>query len=81
MADLRGGTMVKAIDGAKSLRTLVVDDQSFVRSAIVNSLNRSGVGEVLEAADGDEAMAILEDSSIKLDLVFCDLQMPGRDGI
>lgn len=73
--------MVKAIDGAKSLRTLVVDDQSFVRSAIVNSLNRSGVGEVLEAADGDEALAILEDSSIKLDLVFCDLQMPGRDGI
>ena len=73
--------MAEAQSGAENLRALVVDDQSFVRSAIAHSLSRLGVGEVLQASDGDEALAFLEDSAKPVNLVFCDLHMPGRDGI
>jgi CheY-like chemotaxis protein len=32
---------------------------------------------VVEAANGDEALSVLEHSDLKIDLVFSDLEMPG----
>ena len=73
--------MAKAPATLENLRVLIVDDQSFVRSTISSTLARSGVGTILEASDGDQALKILEEKSTSVDLVFCDLQMPGRDGV
>lgn len=63
------------------MRVLVVDDQPFVRKTIAFMLTQAGVGQIREAADGHEALALLSDRSLPFDIIFCDLQMPGRDGI
>ncbi|MBT5860347.1 MAG: EAL domain-containing response regulator [Alphaproteobacteria bacterium] len=73
--------MSDAREFLEHLRVLIVDDQPFVRSSIANTLGRLGVGDVVMTADGDQALEVLKDDAKSVDLVFCDLQMPGRDGI
>ena len=62
-------------------RVLVIDDQPFVRRSLVHILANLGAEEIAEAGDGDEALEILAAAAPAIDTVFCDLQMPGRDGI
>jgi two-component system, cell cycle response regulator len=61
---------------------LVVDDSAVARTAVRRVLMRSGLfEEVLLAADGAEALAVLGgEEAGRLDLVLCDLMMPGIDG-
>jgi EAL domain-containing protein (putative c-di-GMP-specific phosphodiesterase class I)/CheY-like chemotaxis protein len=73
----KGGT---AQLGVSHRRVLVVDDNAFVRISIRNVLLDAGADYVEEARDGDEALAKVS-SELPFDLIFCDLQMPGRDGI
>ncbi|HYO39261.1 MAG TPA: response regulator transcription factor [Nocardioidaceae bacterium] len=62
------------------VRTAVVDDQTLVRQGIRSLLALTDeVDVVAEAADGDEALAVLDRSDI--DVLLLDLRMPGRDGI
>ncbi len=63
------------------IRALVADDQPFVRHTIVRFLTKLGVKEVLEAEDGVQTLSAIEESDGPIDIIFCDLQMPGRDGI
>ena len=59
---------------------LVVEDEVLTRVAIAEELRGQGLA-VREAANADEAIAILETDS-PIDLVFTDMQMPGSmDGI
>jgi len=59
-------------------RVLIADDDSEVRLGAVELL--AGVGlEVLEAACGDDALAILGSESLHLALL--DFHMPDRDGL
>jgi EAL domain-containing protein (putative c-di-GMP-specific phosphodiesterase class I)/FixJ family two-component response regulator len=60
---------------------LVVDDEPFIRSLSVKLLKELGCEYVLGAADGREAVAILQNPDNKIDLVVCDLMMPDMDGI
>jgi len=62
-------------------RALVVDDHKFIRFTLKNTLSKLGVTHVDEAEDGDAALARLNASAAPFDIIFCDLQMPGRDGI
>lgn len=59
-------------------RILVVDDQRDMRQSVRRVLSRMG-HEVVEAADGREALAALATPAI--DLVVTDLNMPEMDGI
>ncbi|MBK1783333.1 response regulator [Prauserella cavernicola] len=62
------------------IRVCVVDDQTIVRHGIRGLLELSPeVTVVGEAADGDEALAVIERTPI--DVLLLDLRMPGRDGI
>lgn len=62
------------------VRVLVVDDQTLVRQGIRSLLALSDEVQVLgEAADGDEALALL--AELEVDVLLLDLRMPGRDGI
>lgn len=62
------------------IRVCVVDDQTIVRHGIRSLLELSPeVTVVGEAGDGDEALAVIEESPP--DVVLLDLRMPGRDGI
>lgn len=59
---------------------LVVEDHEFQRRTIRQILSNLGVGSVLEAADGQAALAILDELHDG-DVLVCDLDMPGMDGV
>ncbi len=63
-----------------SLNVLVVDDSAVIRSVVKKSISMSGmdVREIHEAANGQEALKVLEDQWI--DIVFADLNMPVMSG-
>ena len=62
----------------EKLKILVVDDESRMRKLVGDFLKKKGY-EVIEAADGEEALDIFfEDKSISL--IICDVMMPKIDG-
>jgi DNA-binding NtrC family response regulator len=64
----------------KTLRILRVEDDDNIRFNAVEALTDAGF-EVLEAEDGDKAMALIQDPD-SVDLVFTDVTMPGKwDGV
>lgn len=61
------------------MKVLVVDDEADVRALVGSALGYAqGDVEVLEAGDGDEALAVARAQAP--DIVVLDLMMPGRDG-
>jgi len=59
---------------------LIVDDSGTMRNVIKKVLRLSGIsfGNCLEAANGQEAMAVLENNWV--DLILSDINMPVMDG-
>ena len=62
------------------LRALIVDDEPLARRELRRLLAAHPVTVVGEAADADEAEALLTDADTLPDVVFLDIQMPGRTG-
>jgi CheY-like chemotaxis protein len=61
---------------------LVVEDHDFQRQTMLQILANLGADRLLEAADGAGALARLDDGSGEApDVVLCDLDMPGIDGV
>jgi PAS domain S-box-containing protein len=60
-----------------SLRLLIVDDEASIRRAVCRFMRRRG-HEVVEAADGEEALLLLDDPGF--DFILTDLRMPGMQG-
>ena len=64
-----------------ALVVLVVDDEPLVRMTAVDELEEAGF-HVLEAANADVALAMLEARSDKVQVLFTDVNMPGSmDGM
>jgi two-component system LytT family response regulator len=62
------------------LRVVIVDDEPLAREGVRVRLQRAGgVAIVGECGDGDQAITVIRDT--KPDVVFLDIQMPGRTGI
>jgi two-component system LytT family response regulator len=62
------------------LRVLVVDDEALARVRLRERLAQEDpAAEVREARDGDAAVGMIRDW--RPDVVFLDVQMPGRDGL
>jgi DNA-binding LytR/AlgR family response regulator len=62
------------------LRALVADDEEPARAELVYLLGQDPrIGSIQTASNGPEALMLLERS--ELDVVFCDIKMPGLDGI
>ena len=59
---------------------LVVEDHDFQRRTALMLLRRLGVVTLLEASDGAAALSLLERVSPP-DVIICDLDMPGMDGV
>lgn len=59
-------------------RILVADDEALIRSSLREILEYEGY-EVDEAADGLQAWEMLQKNAF--DAVFCDIKMPGLDGV
>ena len=60
-----------------ALRVLVADDDSLMRTLMSVSLSASA--EIVEAADGDEALATIQQH--EFDVLLLDWDMPGKTGI
>ncbi len=63
------------------LSFLVIEDHEFQRNLLVRLLQALGASGVQAAADGHAGLAILQDAARPVDIVICDLQMPGMDGM
>ncbi len=63
----------------QDLRVLLVDDSALSRKIIRRTLNTLGMEEITEAADGKEAIQLLQDNNF--DLVITDYNMPKVDGL
>ncbi|HEY0022238.1 MAG TPA: response regulator [Longimicrobium sp.] len=61
------------------LRVLVVDDEDAVRRVLVRILRRRG-HHADEAAEGGQALQVLESDERGYDVIVSDLRMPGLDG-
>lgn len=63
------------------IRALIVDDSSVMRKIVERSLRQAGlsIGTVLEAGNGVEALAAVQNN--KVDLILCDINMPVMDGL
>ncbi len=63
------------------MKILIVDDSSTMRKIVMRTLRQAGYdgAEVLEAGDGVEALAVLDQGSV--DLIFSDVNMPNMNGI
>jgi two-component system, chemotaxis family, chemotaxis protein CheY len=65
----------------KKLKVLIVDDSSVMRKIVERALRQAGLdlGEVLEASNGAEGLAAVQQGSI--DMIFSDINMPVMDGL
>ena len=63
------------------LSFLVAEDHDFQRRHLVRMLASLGANKIHEAADGDIALGIIRDPKRPVDIVICDLDMPGMDGM
>jgi PAS domain S-box-containing protein len=59
---------------------LLAEDQESVRHLTVESLRSSGF-TILSAADGEQALELLEQATDGVDLLLTDVVMPGMDGL
>jgi CheY-like chemotaxis protein len=57
---------------------LVVDDEPTIRAVLIRYLAPTG-HQVFEAASAEDALAVLR--TLSVDIVLCDLAMPGHDGL
>ena len=61
---------------------LVIEDHDFQRRTIARMLKSMNAREVLEAANGKEALGLLGDTATpQPDIAVCDLDMPEMDGM
>lgn len=65
---------------AKSLRVLILENQSFQRAIAVKILCQLNCAEVFQAATASDAIRLLEDVG-PVDVVVCDVRMEGMDGL
>lgn len=59
---------------------LVLDDEADVRQAIRLQLKDTRF-EILEAESAQQALDLLGDNAIGIDVIICDVRMPGVSGI
>ncbi len=61
------------------LKVLIVDDDRFMIKLTKGILKQLGIGTALDAPDGAVALDRLNESAV--DVIICDLNMPGMDGL
>ena len=63
-------------------RVLIADDHKLFRNGLVATLRLiKSVAHIEQAADGMEVMEILNKQATAIDIIFMDINMPGKDGI
>ena len=61
------------------MKTLVIDDERLARKELINLLDGYTEVEIIgECSNADEAIDMIKEK--QPDLIFLDIQMPGKDG-
>ena len=63
-------------DNAPAETVLIVADEIFVRTGVAQYLRGCGY-KVIESASAAEALTVLQNEAIAVDVVFCDITIPG----
>ena len=63
------------------MNILIVEDEATSREMLLSILKTEGDHRILTAADGDEALKLMEDPRHPFDVVFLDLQLPSISGL
>jgi EAL domain-containing protein (putative c-di-GMP-specific phosphodiesterase class I)/CheY-like chemotaxis protein len=63
------------------MKTLLIDDDPFALKLLARQLEQLGCVAVTLCERAHDALALLETQAEAIGLVFCDLQMPGMDGV
>jgi chemotaxis signal transduction protein/ABC-type nitrate/sulfonate/bicarbonate transport system substrate-binding protein len=63
----------------KNVQILLVEDTAVMRKIEIKTLKALGFDGIIEAVDGDQAIAILQEDR-KVDLIISDWNMPNKDG-
>jgi two-component system, chemotaxis family, chemotaxis protein CheY len=61
------------------MKVLVADDSGIMRKIIIRSLNSVGVTDIVEAANGQEAIDKYKETPV--DLILTDWNMPEKSGL
>lgn len=61
-------------------KVLIVDDEPFVLKLLMRQLENAGFNDIHAFECAQDALTVIE-SDADVSLVFCDLQMPGMDGV
>ena len=64
-----------------NLRFLVAEKEAFHRHWLVTMLETLGARHVIEAADGNAALALLKDPKNSIDIMLMEIDLPGMDGL
>ncbi|APR04285.1 EAL domain-containing protein [Thauera chlorobenzoica] len=80
-AMLRVADAPAAENPAHALQILLVDDEAFALDLLTRQLAALGFNRVTTTGGAAQALARLADRSVRFDIVFSDLQMPGMDGV
>jgi len=62
-------------------KTLVIDDENYMRQVMSLLLTEFGIKDISLAKDGKEALSLIDECETSYDLLLCDLNMPNIDGI
>ena len=60
---------------------LLIDDEPFALKLLSHQLGSLGITDVTLRENAADALALLETGNQGISLIFCDLQMPGMDGV
>ncbi len=61
------------------MKVLVADDSGIMRKIIIRSLNSVGITDIVEAANGQEAIDKFKETPV--DLILTDWNMPEKSGL
>ncbi|MFZ1852311.1 MAG: EAL domain-containing response regulator [Nitrosomonas sp.] len=65
----------------ENIRALILDDDKFMLEYVNQLLRELGITKVFLAENGKAGLQFLSNEKTPIDLLICDIEMPGMDGI